>query len=226
LNDRKIGRFNHSITHSLNHSTLLLLFEVLERIDKIQVHPIEPGGEDLLQVGVSIPDDKVLPFQLPVANLVVAAPLRVLFCKPYRRDCIPAFLSVVAVILCLADAHVTDDEAGAAVLFDLQRIDLVVGQRGVIEEKIYENKIVVRPSNSIEQCLSCGEPSGIDQVEEVLRFVEGMDILRVDVVRGRWIRGDRIETSSLGRKRDWGQVLQSSTRNWQILLARVSSITD
>ena len=57
----------------------------LERIDDVEVHAVESGVEDAVQIGVWAAEDEALPSRIPVANLVVSRPFGIFDVEPGRR---------------------------------------------------------------------------------------------------------------------------------------------
>lgn len=86
-----------SSASTVNRGFTLFVLEVLEAVDDVQVDAVETRTEDLLQVGAIVTEDDGLPVLVPVLDLVVAGPIRILGFDERRAADLPRVLPVVAV---------------------------------------------------------------------------------------------------------------------------------
>lgn len=89
---------------------------VLKTVDDIEVEPVKPGCNDL----VEIVEYDFLPGRVPVFDLEVVGPFRIGPRHPAGRVGVPTGLPVRAVIFGLADAQIADHQLVVATAHDVQ----------------------------------------------------------------------------------------------------------
>ena len=95
-------------------SSLEPFLEVQVGVHEVQVDSVVSPGQDPVQVGLLVAVQDGLPLRVPVADLVVALPVRILAFQPLGRagigrsvaPAVPLPLPVVPVAFGLADAQV------------------------------------------------------------------------------------------------------------------------
>ena len=58
------------------------VFKIFEGIDDVEVNSVETGIENFLQIGIFSAEDDVLPFGVPLGDLIISLPQRIFFFKP------------------------------------------------------------------------------------------------------------------------------------------------
>ena len=132
----------------------------LERIDDVEVHAVESGVEDAVQIGVWAAEDEALPSRIPVANLVVSRPFGIFDVEPGRRAAGPILSPVEAVVFGLADAHVRQHDPAGAIEVPLHHV-----QRGWRERRLGASVGRVVDDRQIEA--GRGDGPGVDPIELV-----------------------------------------------------------
>ena len=50
------------------------VFKILESIDDVEVNSVETGIENFLQIGIFSAEDDLLPFRMPISDLIISLP--------------------------------------------------------------------------------------------------------------------------------------------------------